>query len=207
VTPSLYRPGTSRLHRAPAGLKLAVLAAAGIALVLTGSLPVLAGAALAGLGLVRATGAQLRALRPQVTGLAWVLGIVVAATAVLDGPHQAAAAGLRLLALVLAALAVTLTTQASDLLDALERALAPLERRGWLRADRVGLAVALVLRFVPEIAGQAAALREAQAARGLRANPVTLIVPLIVRTLIRADAVAEAIEARSYPPEKDAAPR
>jgi energy-coupling factor transporter transmembrane protein EcfT len=44
------------------------------------------------------------------------------ATAVLDGPHQAAAAGLRLLALVLAALAVTLTTQASDLLDALERA-------------------------------------------------------------------------------------
>ncbi|MEH3144735.1 MAG: energy-coupling factor transporter transmembrane protein EcfT [Methylobacterium frigidaeris] len=207
MTPSLYRPGTTRLHRAPAGLKLAALCAAGIALVLTGSLPVLAAAALAGAGLVRATGVPLRALRGHAAGLAWVTGLVVLATALLDGPDQAVAAGLRILALVLPALAVTLTTRATDLLDALERALSPLERRGWIRADRVGLAVALVLRFVPEIAGQAAALREAQAARGVRTGPVTLIVPLIVRTLVRADAVAEAIDARGYPPGKDERPR
>ncbi|GJD50335.1 Energy-coupling factor transporter transmembrane protein BioN [Methylobacterium crusticola] len=201
MTLPLYVPGTTRLHRAPAGLKLGLLCGAGIALVLTRESLVLAGAALAGALLLRAAGAPRESLRPRLAGLAGVLAAVGLATGLLDGWDAALAACLRVLALALPALAVTLTTRASDLLDAMERALRPLERLGLVQAGRVSLAVALVLRFVPEIAGEARAIREAQAARGVRAGPVGLVVPLIVRTLARADAVAEAIDARGYPPD------
>jgi biotin transport system permease protein len=88
------------------------------------------------------------------------------------------------------------------MLAAIERALEPLDRRGLIDAARVSLAVSLVLRFVPAILDHYREIREAQAARGLQANPLALVVPLVVRTLKGADDVAAAIEARGFPPER-----
>ncbi len=68
----------------------------------------------------------------------------------------------------------------------------------WCAADDVGLAVGLVLRFVPEILGRYQAIREAHTARGLKVRPMTLLAPLIILTLRDADKIAAAIDARGF---------
>ncbi|WP_129559385.1 energy-coupling factor transporter transmembrane component T, partial [Bordetella pertussis] len=89
-------------------------------------------------------------------------------------------------------------TPVPALIDACERALRPAERLGLLNAAQVALALALALalRFIPEIWRNYQEIREAQAARGLGAHPLALLVPLVVRTLKRAEEVAQAIDAR-----------
>lgn len=193
----LYIPGDSPLHRLPAGLKLLALAAAGAGLFLLRDPVILAGAcAVAGL-LLWCAGATPGGVWRQVRGLVWVLLAVGAFTAWFQGWREALAVLLRIAAMVGLALAVTLSTRSSDLIAVCERVLMPLQRIGLLDAGKVSLALALALRFVPEIWRNFHEIREAQAARGLGANPVALIVPLVVLTLKRAQEVAEAIDARS----------
>ncbi|MCZ8393841.1 energy-coupling factor transporter transmembrane component T family protein [Achromobacter xylosoxidans] len=193
----LYIPGDSPLHRLPAGLKLLALAVAGAGLFLVRDPIALGGAcAVAGL-LLRCAGASPGGVWRQVRGLVWVLLAVGAFTAWFQDWREALAVLLRIAAMVGLALAVTLSTRSSDLIAVCERVLMPLQRIGLLDAGKVSLALALALRFVPEIWRNFHEIREAQAARGLGANPVALIVPLVVLTLKRAQEVAEAIDARS----------
>ena len=190
----LYIAGNSRLHRLPAGLKLLALCAAGR--VVRAARSALAGLALAvAAGLVWSSGAGAALLWRQLRGLAWVLLALGLFTGFfrLGRGAGGAAAGRRDGGL---ALAVTLTTRTADLIAVCEWAL-PLQRLGLLDAGKVALALALALRFVPEIWRNFHEIREAQAARGLGANPLALIVPLIVLTLKRAQEVSEAIDARS----------
>jgi biotin transport system permease protein len=83
----------------------------------------------------------------------------------------------------------------SDLVSTVETILSPLTRLG-IRPDRVGIAVSLTLRFIPVLIEQGSRIREAQAARRVKA-PLTFLVPLIIRTLRMADGVGEALEVRS----------
>ncbi|MCY1195319.1 Energy-coupling factor transporter transmembrane protein BioN [compost metagenome] len=193
----LYVPGGTLLHRLPAWLKLLALMAAGAGLFLLRDPRWLAPACLAAAVLVWSTGVAAAAVWRQLKGLAWVLLAVGGFTAWFQGGMEALAVLLRVGALVGMALAVTLATRTSDLIAVCEKALEPLERAGLVDAGKVALALALALRFVPEIWRNFQEIREAQAARGLGANPVALIVPLIVLTLKRAQEVAEAIDARS----------
>jgi biotin transport system permease protein len=80
-----------------------------------------------------------------------------------------------------------------------ERVCAPLRLLG-VRPARVGLVLAMALRFIPLVAERADRIREAQAARGgsvrgLRAVRTT-VVPLIVQVLQLATTVSEALDAR-----------
>ncbi|HEY0524970.1 MAG TPA: energy-coupling factor transporter transmembrane protein EcfT [Stellaceae bacterium] len=204
---SLYLPGDTLLHRQPAGRKLALLIAAGIGLFLVASPAVLAMAALAAASLLLSVRPPLEQIRRQLLGPFLVLAAIFIAAALLDGLRPAFAVLFRLAALILLASAVTLSTRTSEMLEACETALRPLERIGLLNAARVSLAVSLVLRFVPEIFRHYHEIREAQAARGLHGNPVALVVPLLVRTLRAADDVAAAIDARCYPPPAPASNR
>ncbi|GGK21671.1 energy-coupling factor transporter transmembrane component T family protein [Salinarimonas ramus] len=199
MTLSLYVPGESPLHRLTPGPKLAGLATAGLALVLVDEPAILAGFAALALALLLLSRVPVSQLRGQLTTTAILVALVVAASVWLDGWREAAAAGLRVAALVLLGIVVTATTRVSDLLETLERLLAPLDRIGLVRSADVALAIALVLRFVPEILAESRAIREARAARGMRVGPVALVVPLVVRTLVNADAIAAAIEARGGP--------
>ncbi|MBN9058653.1 MAG: energy-coupling factor transporter transmembrane protein EcfT, partial [Rhizobiales bacterium] len=103
----------------------------------------------------------------------------------------------RFAALILLASAVTLTTPVSEMAELVEWLLEPLRPIG-INPEKVGLSIALAIRFVPLISEEFRHIREAQAARGLAANPLALIVPLIIRTLKSADELADAIEARGY---------
>ncbi|AZW13851.1 energy-coupling factor transporter transmembrane component T family protein [Bordetella bronchiseptica] len=192
----LYVAGASFLHRLPAGLKLAALALAGVGLFLLSDWRVLA-AVLAGAALlVWRSGVGAAAWWRQTRGLALIVLAVGLFTGLMQGWPHAAVVVLRVAALIGLAMAVTLTTPVPALIDACERALRPAERLGLLNAAQVALALSLALRFIPEIWRNYQEIREAQAARGLGAHPLALLVPLVVRTLKRAEEVAQAIDAR-----------
>ena len=187
----LYRPGSTLLHRSPAGAKLVGLAVLGLAVVLVpGPGPAVVGAAVAGAlaGLVRV---PWRAWRG---GL--VLALVVGAGRSWTGTAGAGvAAGLHVLALVLAAAALTASTTADDTLSALAAAARPARRLG-VRPDRAALAAVLMVRSVPTLVGAFAAAREAARARGCERDPRTWLTPAATRSVAHAHAVGEALAAR-----------
>jgi biotin transport system permease protein len=193
---SLYVPGTSSLHRAPAGLKLAVLAVLGVAMFATARLELVAAALL----LVLIGGlwvAQLprRSLISQVRPVwIWLLALF-GFHLLLTGPLVGAVAVLRLLTLVIAAAVVTATTRVTELVAVVEWLTTPLEVFG-VRPARIGLVMAMTLRFIPLVADRAAHIREAQAARGAERVRLGMIVPLLLHVLRMATTVGEALDAR-----------
>jgi biotin transport system permease protein len=193
---SLYVPGTSQVHRAPAGLKLAVLAVLGVALFATAHLE-LVGSALV---LVLAAGllwARLpsRALTSQVRPV-WIWLVALFGFHLLvTGPLVGAVAVLRLLTLVIAAAVVTTTTRVTALVAVIEWLTSPLRVFG-VRPARIGLVIAMTLRFIPLVADRAARIREAQAARGADRVRLAMVVPLLVQVLRMATTVGEALDAR-----------
>jgi biotin transport system permease protein len=193
---SLYVPGTTPVHRAPAGLKLAVLALLGLALFATARLVLVAAA----LVLVLAAGllwARLpsRALTSQVRPVWMWLVALFGFHLLVTGPLVGAVAVLRLLTLVLAAAVVTTTTRMTALVAVIEWLTSPLRVLG-IRPARVGLVIAMTLRFIPLVSDRAARIREAQAARGADRVRPAMVVPLLVQVLRMATTVGEALDAR-----------
>jgi biotin transport system permease protein len=193
---SLYVPGTNPVHRAPAGLKLAALAVLGVALFATARLDLVAAA----LGLVLAAGllgARLpwRVLTSQVRPVwIWLVALFGFHLLVTD-PVVGAVAVLRLLTLVLAAAVITATTRVTALVAVIEWLTSPLRVFG-VRPARIGLVLAMTLRFIPLVADRAARIREAQAARGADRVRLGMVVPLLVQVLRMATTVGEALDAR-----------
>ena len=200
MTLALYVPRATPVHRAPAGLKLLVLTALGLLLFAVPTLPVAGGALLAVLllGLAAARLPAMLFARQTRTLLWWLIALLVFQILTSDLATGAVAV-LRLLALVLAAAVVTATTRVTEMVAVVERLCAPLSLVG-VRPARIGLVIAMALRFIPVLAERADAIREAQAARGgavrgLRAT-ATLAVPLLVSVLRMADTVGQALDAR-----------
>jgi biotin transport system permease protein len=200
VTLALYVPRASPVHRCPAGAKLLVLAALGALLFAVPTLPAAAGA-LAGVLLVGLAVARLPAglLGRQARAVAVWVGAIFAVHALLTDVLTGLETALRLLALVLAAAVVTATTRVTAMVAVVERVCAPLRFIG-VRPARIGLALAMALRFIPLVAERADRIREARAARGGSARGLrglaTLVVPLLVQVLQLAHTVSEALDAR-----------
>jgi biotin transport system permease protein len=193
---SLYVEGNSPMHRLSPRVKLVSLAVFGVVLFVSQNIALLCGFVLLTAVVYRTTGLPLgeglRRLRPVLLTIA-----VVALFNLLFNPWQAALVPvLRLTALMLLAAAVTATTSIAAFIDEVTALARPLERTGFVQADDIGLALGLVLRFVPEIVGRYQAIREAHKARGLKVRPTSLLAPLIILTLRDADNVAAAIDAR-----------
>ena len=137
-----------------------------------------------------------RTLWEQFRPAVMLLGILLAVQLLFGEPGEGIAMVLRFAALILLAALVTLTTRTSDMVAALERALQPLARLG-IDPARISLAISLALRFIPVLGERVTQIREAQRARGLDRNLLAVAVPLLVHCLRMADAVADAIDARS----------
>lgn len=191
----LYQPGTSPVHRAPVGLKLASLAVLGIVLVGWPRWQVAVG----GLAFVVAAAllARLR-WRDSAHGLVPILvllAVVAAFQTWQRGWEVAVQVSASLFALVLAGTVLTATTPGDRLVDLLVGGVRPLARLG-LKPEVFALAVALMLRTIPallEVFGEA---RDAARARGLDRQPRAVLVPTAVRTVARAHAVGDALAAR-----------
>jgi len=193
---TLHVDASTWMHRIAPRLKLGALATLGILLFLTDNLALLGLAVAIGALLYFNTGLPvgeaLKRLRPVVLTI-----IVVALFSLIFNPiHVAVVTVLRLTALVLFAAVVTATTSIAAFIDEITALAAPLERVGLLRAADIGLAVGLVVRFVPEILDRYRAIREAHEARGIKIRITTALVPLIILTLRDADNIAAAIDAR-----------
>jgi biotin transport system permease protein len=131
----------------------------------------------------------------QLYAARWIVLVMLVTQAFfLPGWVAVTNAGRVLVVIVLAAL-ITLTTRIPALLDATERALAPLRRFG-VNPAGIGLLLALTITAVPVIGGFAAEIREAQRARGAPVRLQTFVVPLLVMSLKHSDELADALTAR-----------
>lgn len=191
----VYLPRRSLVHRAPAGLKLVLLAAAGAAVFLVDSLPVLAGAAAVVLLLHGAAGLAPRVVWTQLRPLLWVVLAVGVLHAALNGWRAAVLVVGTIVVLVLLAGLVSTTTRTTALVDAMVVVLRPLRCLG-VDADRVAMLLAMSVRAVPVVAGIAGEVRDAQRARGARADVRTFGAPFLIRSLRHADGLSDALRAR-----------
>lgn len=195
---SLYRPGSGFLHRAPAGVKLALLAviALGLSFVpaTSGAVLPIAGVVLVVSALFLLGGFGVRALGEAWWRLRWLVLILGVALVVFVSVTAAAVNTGRIVALLLLAELVTRSTSTSALMAVIRRLLLPLRPLG-VNADAVALVLSLTITMAPVVGSFVSAVREAQEARGVRLGP-RMAVPLLVRTLRHADAVGEALAAR-----------
>ncbi|MGY1702683.1 energy-coupling factor transporter transmembrane component T family protein [Geodermatophilus sp. SYSU D00766] len=209
MTLTLYVPGAGLVHRLPAGAKLLALVVLAVALFALPSVTA-AAAALAGVVAVGLLVARLPAavLARQARAVVWWLLALLVVHAVTTDLRTGTHVALRLLTLVLAAAVVTATTRVSEMVRVVERLCAPLRLVG-VRPARVGLAIAMALRFIPVLVERADRIRAAQAARGGTARGVralrTTVAPLLVQVLQMAHDVSEALDARGA--DDDPSPR
>ena len=192
----LYRPGTSLLHRMPAGAKVLVFAALVLAIALTAnSVWTLPTAGILAISLYLIAGLGMPTLLRQLYAARWI-ALVMLVTQVFFLPVLAAISNTsRVLVVIVFAALITLTTRVPALLDATERALAPLRRFG-VNPAGIGLVLALTITAIPVIGGFAADIREAQRARGAPVRLQTFAVPLLVMSLKHSDELADALTAR-----------
>jgi biotin transport system permease protein len=200
MTLALYVPRASMVHRAPAGAKLLALAGLSVLLFAVPTLPVVVGA-LVGVVLLGVLVARLPAalLGRQARAVLWWLVALFVLHSLVTDLLTGTLTVVRLLALVLAAAVVTATTRVTAMVAVIERVCRPLQWVG-VRPARIGLVIAMALRFIPLISERADRIREAQAARGGSVRGLrgltTTVVPLLVQVLQLAHTVSEALDAR-----------
>lgn len=191
-----FQPGTSLLHRMPAGVKILLVCALILAISLTVReawhvLPALGLAvALYAVGRIRPRAAwdQVRPVLPMlvaILALQWIVADLDTALRV---------SGALLVAVAVAGL-VALTTRISDMLDAVTGAAQPLRYAG-VSPERVALVLVLTIRAIPLITRQFRQVTEARKARGLGMSIRALVVPTVLGALTTADQLGDALAAR-----------
>lgn len=189
-----YVPGTSLLHRAPFTPKLIGVLAVGAS---TFWLPDwrVAGAALLGVvGVHAAAGLGSRRLAVTLRPLAPLLVLLTILQWWSTDLAYAARVALGLAASYLAAGIVTATTPVERMLDAAAAAARPLRR--WVEPEVAALAVAILLRSVPWVAGALGDVRDAARARGLERSPRAVVLPFVLHVVAYARATGDALAAR-----------
>jgi biotin transport system permease protein len=185
---SLYRPGTSVVHRLPAGWKLLALAVAvtlfsvyGKTLIGSASALVvtMAGYLLAGIGF-QEFGKQLWQLK--------VLALIILIPQLLFNGYETGSYNtVTLVSGVLLAALVSLTTKTTDIVELIKRI---------TRSQNFALLIALSINSIALVIGFSKNISEAGLARGVKPNPIRQIVTLFVVSLRYADDYAEALAAR-----------
>ncbi|WP_077488507.1 energy-coupling factor transporter transmembrane component T family protein [Sinomonas mesophila] len=198
ISPGLlagYVPGHSWLHRAPLWTKFAGVLAAGAAsfMLLDWRASALAVAAVvaawlsAGLG-VRRLVAPWRLIAP-------LLGVLFAFQWWQQGPAASGRIVLNLLLCFLAAALLTATVPLRELLDAVAGAARPFRRFG-ADPERFALAIAIMLRSIPVLAGSFAEVGDAARARGLERSVRARTIPVVLSAVAYARRTGDALAAR-----------
>ena len=109
--------------------------------------------------------------------------------------------------LILSASILTMTTSPTELVNGIERLLRPLKALR-IPSHDIAIMISIALRFLPTFLEEIDRIKEAQMARGanFKTGPVirraksavSLLVPLVLCSLRRADELATAMEARGY---------
>ena len=193
---SLTSPVPSFWQRVPTAIKMAGLCLVTLLLFSAGSLwasiPILL--FVAGCYLVAGLRFALHGLRMLRPLLPFV--VVVTIWHLLTGdPQKAAQLAVRISTAVAAANLVTMTSALSDIVAIIEWLVSPLRVFG-VRPRVIGLAVALVIRFIPVTSERVSRLAEAWRARSARRAGWHIIAPATLGALDDAEHVADALRAR-----------
>ena len=185
---SLYRPGNSPLHRMPAGLKLLGLLASLVVISISGRtslgcaltvVALLSLFALASFGVVE--------VFRQLWKIKLLLVLFVVPQLMFSGIEQGSYNSVAIVASILMAGLVTLTTKTSDLVALIERL---------TKSKSLAFLIALSINSITLVTGFSKGITEAGLARGVKRNPIGQIVTLFVVSLRFADDYAEALAAR-----------
>ena len=195
-TLGLYQPGRGFLYRMPLALKAAViLLGSGVVVVVRSpavtciGVVVVVAALLVGAGL--RPGRVLRMLLPAAPVLVLLAAYQVFARGWL--PALVVVGGI--ITCLLAARALTLTTPVTDLLDGVAGLVRPLRHVG-ADPERFALALSIMLRSIPYLAGLFVDVRDAARARGLERDPRVAVTPLVIGAVAYAHRTGEALAAR-----------
>lgn len=185
---SLYRPGSSIIHRIPAGWKLLGLALS-LALIgffgkdLVGSLVVAAGV----LVLFLLAGLKPIEILKQLWQMKFLLLIVLIPQLIFAGLEKGSYNTVAVFSGILLAALVSLTTKTSHIVEMIKRI---------TKSQNFALLIALSINSVALVIGFSKNITEAGLARGVKPNPVRQIITLFVVSLRYADDYAEALAAR-----------
>lgn len=193
-----FRPGSSVVHRLPAGAKMVAVAVLGAMCVALRWWPASLGLVLLAAALVLLSGAGFRGL-----ALPWLVVVGIAVPAlyplVFGDPTQALVTAGNLLGTLWLARALTLTTTPMQLLDALVAGARPLDWIG-IGAERFALAVMIMVNAVPHLL--ASLQHQGQLLRARRVNPWSpgnwplRLAPVVIEAVAHARAMAQAMAAR-----------
>lgn len=185
---SLYRPGSSLIHRISAGWKLLGLAGVLASLSFIGK-DLISSSVVVGLVVMAYLLAGLKPIEllRQIWQLKFLLLIVVVPQIVFAGIERGIYNSVAVFAGVLLAALVSLTTKTSEIVDLLKRI---------TRSQSFALLIALSINSIALVIGFSKSISEAGLARGVKPNPIRQIVTLFVVALRYADDYAEALAAR-----------
>ncbi|ANG97276.1 energy-coupling factor transporter transmembrane protein EcfT [Brucella pseudogrignonensis] len=188
--------GNGPIHRLPPAIKLIALFGLSVVLFMINT-PVALGiltalVAFSSLAFCRSAVVQWLKSWP----LLLTIAVVVVWTAYANSFEAASIVLMRLGSLSLFATVITATTTIGQFIDTITRAAQPFEAIGIGNARDIGLAIGLVIRFVPEVHARYKSVAEAHRARGLKMRLSTVIVPMVIGTMQSADEIANAIDAR-----------
>ena len=185
---SLYRPGSSPIHRVPAGWKLLGLALS-LALIgffgkdLVGSVVVAAGV----LVLFLLAGLKPMEILRQLWQMKFLLLIVLVPQLIFAELEKGTYNTVAVFSGILLAALVSLTTKTSEIVELIKLI---------TRSQSFALLIALSINSIALVIGFSKSITEAGLARGVKPNPVRQIVTLFVVSLRYADDHAEALAAR-----------
>ncbi|MDY6050575.1 MAG: energy-coupling factor transporter transmembrane protein EcfT [Corynebacterium sp.] len=200
-----YIPGTSLIHRIPAGAKMVLLI---VFIVATTPLHLPAACAALCLPVLGYLVARipLRVAAGQLLPPLPIVALFAAFSWWQNGWENALTLVITLYAAISAATLLTLTTTMQALLSAVTTALRPLRVVG-VNADAVALAIMLTIRLIPLLLAEAYRLADARACRGARFTAASFGVPFIIAAFHRAERTGDALIARGLADGDEPRPR
>lgn len=185
---SLYRPGSSFVHRLGAGPKLAALFFSLAAIGMSVANPLLAATSFIGVWLLYLlAGVGLKEFAIQVFRFRFIALFVFLPQLYFGGSEKAISFTLATLSALLLAALLSKTTRTIELVAIMQKV---------SRSKSFALLVALSINSIALVSGIAKNIVEAAAARGVKPNRVRQIVTLFVVSLKFADDYAESLAAR-----------
>lgn len=190
-----FIPGTSWLHRTPAGTKLIALVVLSVVLVVASGPTVGALGVVLSLALLAMAGVSLLRVLRLLRSLLLVLVMLSAWNLYQGNFTRAAEQVCDLMAMVLLSTVLTSSTSLEDLLDVITRALEPFRPIG-VSPEKVALAFSMVLSTVPLLMSLARETQQAARARGLERSPRAWLSPFVIRSVAHARDLGDALHAR-----------
>ncbi|MCK7674317.1 energy-coupling factor transporter transmembrane component T family protein [Corynebacterium pygosceleis] len=192
----VYVPGDTVIHRMNPSRKFMLLITYIImSTVFIGSLPGAATCLLAVTALVTVARIPVRTAWGQIWPALPLLAFFAGFQWWRQGFEPAAVGFLLITSSIMAATLLTLTTRVSAMMDALDDTLRPLERFGF-PAGKVSLAMSLTIRLIPLQLATVREVLDARKARGAGMSFSAFGVPVVVRSIRRAQRISDALLAR-----------